>query len=287
METLTALITDFVPGYVGEKAIQELAVAQEEKHIKLTLRTLLTKPLKEIKPELYRLAQKPTFAFKPKSLMQTAKDRVRERKLEAVAPSTGYIELDRFIKGFIPGHIYVLSGDTNAGKSALGFNFVHRISQQGKKSLYFALEPENTAVDYLASIRLRKRFSELKNSDILYEDKNINVFGKEQIREIEDLVKAVHSLPRYDFIVIDHIGYFTSGTSNMVSKQSDVMKALAGLAKERQSAIMIIQHLNKAKTVKGSPENNITGSAAFKQDATDVLILLRDKEEDQVVMDRL
>ncbi len=279
---LTELMMELVPYDVGVSAIRQTTYLQEERKFKQSLKKLSNKPLTEIKPALYELVKQPVLAYKPKSMSETAKQRVRERKLEARAPSTGYLELDRYIKGFIPGHIYVLSGDTNAGKSTMCLNFVHRLSVQGKTSLYFALEPENTIVDYLVSIKMKKPFSQIVEDDIIsYDDPNISVFGKEQIREVEDLVRAVHSLPRYDLIVIDHIGYFTGNTNNTVARQSDVMKHLAGLAKERQCAVMVIQHQNKAKADKKSPENNITGSAAFKQDATDVLILRRDQDEDE------
>lgn len=271
---------DFTPTPLGIKAFKKLSDIQEERRYKRTVKETLELPLAEIKPKLHELLQAPISAFKPRSLAETGVERVQERKLEAVAPSTGYSTLDMYIKGFIPGHSLVLTGDTNAGKTTMCCNFAHRVARQGKKVLYFALEPENTIVDYLASIRMRKAFASLTEADILQDDPNISIFGKDQIRQAEDLVKAIHSLPRYDFIVIDHIGYFTSNTANMVSRQSDVMKYIAGLAKSRQSAIMLIQHLNKSKKDKGSPENNITGSAAFKQDATDVLMLVRDTEED-------
>jgi replicative DNA helicase len=198
-----------------------------------------------------------------------------------MAPSSGYKQLDKFIKGFIPGHVYTLSGTTNAGKSSVCLNFAYRVSKQDKKVLYFALEPENTVIDYLASIHHGKLFADLKEEDLMLENENIDVFGKDNISKIEDLVKSIYALPKYDLIIIDHIGYFTSDGANTFHKQSDVMKQLAGLAKDRLCAIVIIQHLNKAKKDKGSPENNITGSAAFKQDATDVLLLVRDTEEDE------
>lgn len=278
---LINILENFIPSIMGKKYVQELAYNQEELKYKRALRELVNKPLKEIKPALFKLTQTPVSAFKPKSIMQTAKQRVYERKLESDAPSTGFKELDVFIRGFIPGHTYTLSGETNAGKSTVALNFAHNLSQQQKTTLYFALEPENNIVDYLASIRLKKRFAELTDEDILHDDPNIHVFGKDQIRAIEDLIKALHSLPRYDFVVIDHIGYFTGNTTNITGKQSDVMKDLAGISKERHCAVMLIQHLNKSKSDKLSPENNITGSAAFKQDATEVLLIERDRDEDE------
>jgi hypothetical protein len=169
----------------------------------------------------------------------------------------------------------------NCGKTQICACFTVAVANQNKKVLYFALEPENTLINYLASIIHNKRFEELTESDLSLSNENIHVFGKDNVSTIEDLLKAIYTLPRYDLIVIDHIGYFTSAGSATTQKQSDVMKQLAGLAKDRQSAILLVQHLNKSKTNKGNPEDNITGSAAFKQDATEVLLLVRDTEEDE------
>lgn len=220
---------------------------------------------------------------KPVSVKEIAQRRLEEKKLENIAPSTGYKDLDKFIKGFIPGHVYTMTGDTNVGKTTICCNFADRVSKQGKKVLYFALEPENTIVDYLASVRTGKRFDMLTESDLMCEDPNISVYGKEQIQRVEDMVKVVDALPRYDLIIIDHIGYFTTDGRDLNIKQSNVMKTLAALAKAKQCAIMLVAHIRKRQNPKGTTvsEDDISGSAAFKQDATEVIIITRKFDEDQ------
>lgn len=276
----TNIASQLVSTESGVKAINELNQIQETAVYKRKLSNLENKSLDDIKDIVQSLASTPSYTNKPRTLKEVALERIKERKLESQAPSTGFKELDYYIKGFINGHIYTLSGDTNAGKSMVSLNFAHNLSLSGHRTLYFALEPENTVVDYLASIRLRKRFLDLTEDDILHENKYISVYGKEQCSTIDKLVSLVRNSPRYDLIVVDHIGYFTANTTNTTSKQSDVMKILAGLAKSKNTAILLIQHLNKSKADKKSPENNITGSAAFKQDATEVLLIERDKYED-------
>lgn len=276
---LAEIFSTILPSSMGEEKIKELNELQQQAKNDRILKSLIGKPVQKQKAELAKLAQSKHLSANQRTLLEVAKERVKEKRLEKTAPSTGYKDLDFYILGFIPGHVYTLSGDTNSGKSTLALNFAYRVSQQNKKTLYFALEPENTVVDYLASIRLEKPFAELTEKDILYDDPNIRVCGKQQIQTIEDMIDEIQTSPRFDLVVIDHIGYFTTNTSNLTAKQSDVMKDIAGLAKAKNCAIMLIQHLNKSKTDKASPENNITGSASFKQDATDVLILLRDKEE--------
>lgn len=218
----------------------------------------------------------------PMAFGDVAIKRVEERALEKLAPSTGYPLLDDMIKGFVPGHVYVLSGDTNVGKTQMCANFTDRVSRQGKKVLYFALEPENTIVDYVASIRTQKRFDDLTTEDILKDDPNIQIYSKEQIRKIEELVGVVRGLPRYDLIIVDHIGYFTTAAGKTLDMQSDVMKRLSGLAKSKRCAIMVVAHIRKRQSRKPQlHEDDISGSGAFKQDTTEVLLIVRESNKDE------
>ena len=219
---------------------------------------------------------------KPRSLTQVSKERLSERALEAMAPKTGYPELDYILKGFIPGRLYTMTGDENVGKTSLACNFAVRVSKQGYKVLYFALEPENTVVDYIASVRFDRKFNDLMQSDLTFDDGNIFVYGKEEVRTIDDMVDIVtHIKEKYSLIIIDHIGYFTSGsTNNFNQTQSDAIKKLAALSKKKQTPIIMIAHLRKRangqKKSRVPTSDDISGSGAFKQDSTDVMIVVRD-----------
>lgn len=211
----------------------------------------------------------------PENITSIISDRLKERVLEGVAPSTGYPSLDAHIKGFIPGHLYTMTGDTNVGKTAAACNFAYRMGMQGdKKILYFALEPDRKIADYLASIASEVKYDDLKDEDYKFIPPSIEIFTKDKVPTLKDLVRIVTELDRYDLIIIDHIGYYVTDTHNTTQAQSNAMKELAFLAKSKKTAILVIAHLNKA--AKDIPSaNDISGSAAFKQDSTEVLILFR------------
>lgn len=216
---------------------------------------------------------------KPRSLTEVAEERLEEKKLEAVAPSWGYPDLDQILKGVIPGRLYILTGDENVGKTSLSCNFVVRCAKQGRKALYFALEPENTVIDYIHSVRLDKRFDELTAADLAYDDGNIHVFGKQEVSKVEDLAEIIEQLDRYDMVVIDHIGYFVKDKQNSNQEQSNILKILAGLAKKKQCAIIVVAHMRKRapgqRKDRVPTSDDIAGSASFKQDGTDVMIVVR------------
>lgn len=216
-----------------------------------------------------------------RSLKTVSVERLAEKKLEKVAPSTGYPDLDMIVKGFIPGHLYTLTGNENVGKTSLACNFAVRVAKQGKKILYFALEPENMVVDYIASVRLDKKFDDLEPEDLDW-DGDIRIYGKEFVSTVEDLVHIVKESERFDLIIIDHVGYFVTNSNQWVQQQSNAIKQLAGLAKEKQSAIMMIAHLRKRSQQQKKDylptSDDIAGSGAFKQDSTEVMIVIRQTE---------
>ena len=222
---------------------------------------------------------------KPRSVRQVSEERIYEKAIERQAPSTGWSELDRLIKGFIPNHLYLFTGDTNVGKTSCACVFANNVASQGKNVLYFALEPENTVVDYIASARTGKIFDDLTEDDILADDGHIEVYGKENVRKIEDLVKIIESSSKhYDLIIIDHIGYFIGGR-DVYTQQSDVVKILAGLTKKNKVAILMIAHLRKRPSNKKAgyipTSDDVSGSASFKQDSTDVMILTKTLEDEE------
>lgn len=216
---------------------------------------------------------------KPRTIGEVSAERRAEKDLEAIAPKTGYPDLDQIIRGFIPGHLYTLTGNENVGKTSLACNFAVRVAKQGKRVLYFALEPENMVVDYIASVRFDKRFEDVTQEDTEFDDDMIHVYGKEEVSKINDLVEIVNTLDRYDLIIIDHIGYFVTGQSNWLQEQSNAIKQLAGLSKIKKCAIMMIAHMRKrpmgAKKSYVPGSDDIAGSGAFKQDSTEVLIVVR------------
>lgn len=223
---------------------------------------------------------------KPKKLTEISESRKKDRLIETIAPSTGYPSLDKHIKGFIPGHLYTMTGQTNVGKTIVASNFAYRVAKQGKRVLYFALEPDDTIIEYFASIWTGKLFDELTPNDF-DSDINIDVYTKEQVKSLDELVTIVDGSSKYDLIIIDHFGYFTTSTNNKTQQESNAVKAMIGMAKRNKCAVLIIAHPRKQVTKMNGKQkdktflsmDDISGSAAFKQDATEVLIIVREKDE--------
>lgn len=222
----------------------------------------------------------------PKDIKKIISDRMKERENEEVAPSTGYRGLDKLIHGFIPSNLYTLTGDTNAGKTIMACNFAVAVAEQKKKVLYIALETGNRIIEVMASVRTGKSYADLTADDLNNDSGNIDYFVDNDIESVEDLERTIRELDQhYDLIVIDHIGYFVSSTENYLREQANILKKLRSLTKERHTAILIIAHLRKRPNEASRKKNfvptadDIAGSASFKQDSTDVMIIIREKDE--------
>jgi archaellum biogenesis ATPase FlaH len=217
----------------------------------------------------------------PRSLNELAKQRVENRKLEAVAPSTGWPELDNLIKGFVPGHLYTFTGDTNVGKTTIACNWAEAVRKQQKRTLYIALEPDVDVIEYLASVRLKKRFDEVTDDELFLEDEYVRVLLQDDISKVQDLIRVLENIKeRYDLIIIDHIGYFVQSERDWIQQQANILKQLKHLGKKHMSAVVCIAHLRKPSNAKKNQnwvptQDDISGSAAFKQDSTEVMIAYR------------
>lgn len=215
------------------------------------------------------------------SLSEAISSHLADKEMSKDCPSTGLSGLDKMVKGFIPNHLYILSGDTNVGKTSSACYFAVSVASQGKSVLYVSLEPDVDVVGYMASVLHDKPFATLNASDFeALKNLNIDILLKDSVKTASALTEILKSTPNhYDLVVIDHIGYFITDTANTNQAQSNLMKELADMPRKKKCAVMAIAHLRKREKgkKKGPPTaDDLSGSAALKQDATDVWLLWRE-----------
>jgi RecA/RadA recombinase len=210
----------------------------------------------------------------PRKISSLTDEWLEMRKEEEMAPSTGFPSLDNIINGFIPRHLYTLTAETNSGKTQLAINFAVALAKQKKKVAFIALEPD---INIITGIKACIADTSYKNAPIDVTSDYIDIFLQKDIPTYEVLEATMTELAKeYALIIVDHIGYFATG-ENTVSVQADLLKKLATLSKTAQSAFLIIAHPKKRQGSGKLTMNDISGSAAFKQDSTEVLLLNRER----------
>jgi replicative DNA helicase len=235
-----------------------------------------------VKP-LMPLPASPTATIEPVPIGLISKIRAEEKEMEKYAPKTGFPSVDAIYSAFIPKRMSLLTGDTNVGKTAFCCNLAINIAAQGKKVIYMAFEPNTSIIDYLCSIELKKPFN---HPEVLarvgeYQNENIFYYDKGSISSLQAAVDTLTNITTpYDVVFIDHVSYFTSGSSlDMTSEESQVCKTLKQLCITKKIHICFVQHINK--TFNPNLENwvpslnSIKGSTAFKQDSDDVIVMAR------------
>ena len=249
------------------------------------MRGLMMNNIQEASKQLMKKAEQIQPLATALSPEEVAKERLLERELEKLAHSTAYPSLDHHIKGWIPGHLYVLTGETNVGKSAASANFAVRVARQMKKVAYFALEPDVSIIEYIAGIWHHKKWDQITDEDLFIKNDYLSIYTKDNLPTLESFLRTVETMPKQDLIIVDHIGYFTNDPNDrrpQTQQESQAIKRIVSVAKKKKSAIIIIAHPRKPigtnKKNKPLTMNEISGSAAFKQDATDVLIIHMDKD---------
>ncbi len=213
---------------------------------------------------------------KPYKMKDLTGEWIQMRKDEEKAPSTGIPGLDKIIKGFIPGHLYTLTAETNAGKTQLAVNFAVNLAMQNKRVAFIALEPD---INIITGIKACLANSSYNDAPVDIHNDNIDIFLQRTVPTLEVLKETMKEFAKYySLVIIDHIGYFVDNEKT-VNSQAQVLKELAILTKEAKSAIMIIAHPKKrGESQRRMTLDSISGSAAFKQDSTEVLIMERDKK---------
>lgn len=202
-------------------------------------------------------------------------------KLAKIAPSSGYRNLDKAIGGFIAGDTYVLSGLTNVGKTQIASNFAVNLVRQHKRVLYFALEPKERISNYIYSIYLGRQWL-----DYTLEEKER---AKNEIKKYLTIIKKCYNIDEFvalvkmskpDLVILDHVGYFEENkSSNPYQDQGSRIRKIVDVAHEVKAAIICTAHLRK--TQREPTVDDISGSAAFKQDAENVLIAVRQENDDK------
>lgn len=221
---------------------------------------------------------------KPRTMIEVVADAIETRSLEQTAAKTNYPELDKMMGGWKAKQLTIITGNTNAGKSALCCNFAIEVAKQSRRILYFSLEPEDSVAEYLASCLFDLKYSEITPEHLgKLSEHNIDFYYRQDVPTEEVLIETLKQVGEtYDLIVIDHLGYFLKSGNDFLVSQGSYVKKLVAATRELKTHILGVAHPRKpekGKTNRPLTMYEIAGSASFYQDASNVLVLDRQFEE--------
>lgn len=129
--------------------------------------------------------------------------------------STGYTKLDESIDGLRDGHIWILGGYTNAGKSTSALNIVSNLIKENKRVVFYSLEMSaNDIISKLLGIMLKvhggsllkgKEHQDLEESLLKIIDSNLSIHTDKF--ELQDIIFSMtkEKLSGADLFVVDFV----------------------------------------------------------------------------------
>jgi replicative DNA helicase len=210
--------------------------------------------------------------------------------------SSGLIDLDEKITGFLPGCLYLLAGRPAMGKTALALNLAKNIASRGSKVLFFSME--------MTRELLQERLI-CAESGVNMQEAHKNKETEDYMSEIVDATGMIHRLPIFiddtgdltstqirsrslsaqlnhgvNFIIIDYIQLMGAVDRKAIREQqiSEMSRTLMTLAKELKVPILALSQLNRdcEKRVNKRPmASDLRESGSLEQDAYAVMLLYR------------
>lgn len=206
--------------------------------------------------------------------------------------SCGYEKIDQVIDGIREGHLWIIGGYTNMGKSFASLNIVANVIKQNKRVVFYSLEM--VATDILSRIigileqengnTILKGYSkkDITNTLDLIRNTKLSVHGdKLEISKIIYSIEEEYLKNKPDLIVIDFLQLVTKkGGSSEYETTTEAILQIQSIAKKLKIPIIVLSQVSN-DSVKNSSDivMGFKGSGAIAA-AADLAIELVHGEQD-------
>lgn len=211
---------------------------------------------------------------------------------------TDFSKFNLYLGGIRESEVTILTADTGSGKTTFLMNIVHHLLRQNAGCLVCSTEmsPSNL-VAKLWSIHSGKCFfdkSEMTESELsqcagwfgvkpIY---FIPVHGKIEISKIEENIESGVRLQGIKVVVLDHLHYLLDVKKPEEERYAidQFMRKIVHISKKYKIHIFLIVHPAKFISDKGDVTmNSMKGSSTIKQDADNIILLKRLRDEEDVL----
>lgn len=224
---------------------------------------------------------------------------------DIVGLDTGFLELNRKIKGFKNGDLIIIAARPGMGKTSMGLNFIEKVLKMDKGVVFFSLEmPAVQIMQRLlsakTSIPLQRILTADLNDDELgrigdaceeYNKKNLYIYDS-GYASITDVRAVLRRIKRQDesvsLCVVDYIGLMSNNNfSERYLQVSEISRGLKLLARELEMPIIALSQLNRSLEARANKRpmlSDLRESGAIEQDADTILFVYRDeiyREQDE------
>lgn len=271
---------NLVAEYSGKRQIMQAAKEISDSGASDTLEEALAK-VKEKVDQVNRI-NAGNNKFQISSMVdhiEAAKDRFA-RWGEMYGLSTGFPSIDKLTLGMPGGELIIVAGETSRGKTLLSMNIANNIALAGGKVLFVTLE--------MTHAELTSRYMFLNGG---FDSPNFKLVAENTVfqhndeldwKDVDGLIQNAKEHLDVDFVVVDHLHYFTRELQNVAEDLGRITKEFKKNAQRYDIPIILISHVRKLGKDEELGENALRGSSLIGQDADIILFVNRDPETNEM-----
>lgn len=222
-----------------------------------------------------------------------SKAREAYAKRDQIGQETGLTNLDEMLGGIMPGRLTVIGGGPGAGKSALGYQILHKAAKERGGGLYFQRDMGeadviNRALSMLTEFPVRKieggEFDAFELSQIAAAEQTLDALDIDldtDATTIEDITAIATAKKRaggLSMILVDHLRKY--GTRRKVKDKWETYGVVTGglkeLAVKLDVPVVLLSQITRIAQRKDNPVpemQDLDGGGSLEQDADTIVIL--------------
>lgn len=222
----------------------------------------------------------PVNALVPLSDYEAEAMELLERGEGYFGVSTGYTEVDKRLKSFIPGELFTLGGDTGHGKSIFAMNIALNVYRNTHKPVLFVNMELTTA-------QAVQRFYNMAGAEHDYKGILTQTETDLNYKDVDKLMKEAKE-KEVALVVIDHLHFFNDSIGdNAASALTRVVKHFKTCAVKYELPVMLLSHVTPGTEQDGSTTrpslHSLRGSRSIEQLSDMVGFVYRDTNDPKTV----
>jgi len=211
--------------------------------------------------------------------------------------STGFVSVDKIIRGYLPGQLIVVAGRPNMGKTSFAMNSAMTLAKSGKRTLFFSLEMTRDELMQRAACSVAEvdtaqwplygkppqvEINALFEAAALISDYPITLYDTvntvQKMRALTDVHRRTEGV---DLLIIDNLQIVATEPHlpKEYDRLSEISRILKRMAVELTVPVMLLSHLSreidKRPNHRPTP-SDLRGSGTIEQDANVVMFILRE-----------
>lgn len=225
-----------------------------------------------------------------------------ENKSAMIGLPTGFIDLDRMLKGLRKQFLYILAARPAMGKTALSLTMAWNIVKQGKRVAFFSLEMGDEELGFRLISKVARIPSDRLQTGWIHDDEwekvenavstisevplVIDETGGLSIAQLRSRCRQMKAKGGLDLIIVDYLQLLSAikkdgkTHENRVQEVSDISRGLKNLAKELDVPVVALAQLSRMVEQRQSkvPQlSDLRESGSIEADADVVMFIYREE----------